>query len=72
VISCGFWPGDRRAKTAAFYSYTAPAPTGLGDEPVRPSEAYWDKQFGEFFLKYDDVRAASSPEKPYSIFAKHL
>ena len=62
VISCGFWPGDRRFKSAAFYSYTAPAPAGLADEPVRPQKAYWDKQLGEFFLKYDDLRAAQSPE----------
>ena len=62
VISCGFWPGDRRFKNAAFYSYTAPAPAGLSDEPVRPQAGYWDKQLGEFFLKYDDARAAQSPE----------
>jgi len=63
VISCGFWPGDRRYKQAAFYSYTMPAPAGLEKEKVRPSSAYWDTQMGEFFLKYDDVRAAASPEQ---------
>jgi hypothetical protein len=63
VISCGFWPGDRRYKQAAFYSYTLPAPAGLEKEKVRPGGAYWDTQMGEFFLKYDDARAASSPEQ---------
>ena len=64
VISCGFWPGDRRFKYAAFYSYTAPAPPGLKDEEVRPSGAgYWEPQLGEFILKYDDARAAESPER---------
>jgi len=62
VISCGFWPGDRRYKQAAFYSYTLPAPAGLEKEKVRPASAYWDTQMGEFLLKYDDVRAAASPE----------
>jgi hypothetical protein len=63
VISCGFWPGDRRFKHAAFYSYTAPAPPGLKDEKVRPfAAAYWEPQLGEFILKYEDVRAAESPE----------
>src|SRR5215471_6583334 len=52
VISCGFWPGDRRFPLPAFYSYTAPAPAGIDQEPVRPAAAYWDKQLGEFILKY--------------------
>jgi hypothetical protein len=63
VSSCGFWPGDRRYKQAAFYSYTMPAPTGFEKEKVRPGAAYWDTQLGEFLLKYDDVRAADSAEK---------
>jgi hypothetical protein len=63
VISCGFWPGDRRYKQAAFYSYTMPAPAGLEKETVRPNAAHWDKQLGEFILNYDDVRAADSPDQ---------
>jgi hypothetical protein len=63
VSSCGFWPGDRRYKQAAFYSYTMPAPTGFEKEKVRPSAAYWDTQLGEFLLKYNDVRSADSPER---------
>jgi hypothetical protein len=61
VISCGFWPGDRRYPHAAFYSYTKPAPEGLGKQVVRPDAARWDNQMGEFVLKYDDVRSAASP-----------
>jgi Family of unknown function (DUF5996) len=63
VSSCGFWPGDRRYKQPAFYSYTAPPPAGIEKEKVRPAAAYWDTQLGEFLLKYDDVRAAASPEQ---------
>lgn len=61
VISCGFWPGDRRFKRAAFYSYTAPSPPGLDHEIVRPTAAYWEPQLGEFILKYEDIRASQSP-----------
>ena len=57
VISCGFWPGDRRFKQAAFYSYTSPPPSGLDKEP------YWNGQLSEFILKYDDVRCAASPDQ---------
>lgn len=63
VISCGFWPGDRRFKHAAFYSYTMPAPSGLNQERATPGAAYWDTQLGEFILKYDDVRMAESPDQ---------
>ena len=63
VISCGFWPGDRRFPHAAFYSYTKPAPSGLEKEIVHPNAAYWDTQMGEFILKYDDVRTAPSPDQ---------
>jgi hypothetical protein len=63
VSSCGFWPGNRQFKNAAFYAYSAPSPAGLEQQPVRPEAAYWDSQFGEFILKYDDARAASTPEQ---------
>jgi hypothetical protein len=62
VISCGFWPGDRRFPHAAFYAYAKPAPAGLERERLRPEAARWDDGMGEFLLEYDDVRAASSPE----------
>lgn len=62
VISCGFWPGDRRFRHAAFYAYAAPSPAGLDQEAVRPQAAHWDAQLSEFILRYEDVRAAPSPE----------
>jgi len=62
VISCGFWPGDRRFKEAAFYSYTAPSPSELKKEAVRPDGAFWHEGFNNFILKYDDVRLKASPE----------
>jgi Family of unknown function (DUF5996) len=63
VISCGFWPGDRRFKQPAFYSYTKPAPVGLEKASLQPSGSYWDTQLGEFLMKYEDVRAAESPDQ---------
>ena len=45
----------------AFYSYTAPQPPGLPDEPVRPAAAAWHKDLSEFILMYEDVRRAESP-----------
>jgi hypothetical protein len=63
VTSCGFWPGDRRFKEASFYAYSAPSPPGLDAEPVRPAAGHWDRQLGEFILKYSDVRTEAAPDQ---------
>ena len=68
VISCGFWPGDDRFPAPAFYSYTAPEPPGLPTAPIRPEEAFYSHELGEFLLLYEDVRTASSPEQALLAF----
>jgi Family of unknown function (DUF5996) len=62
-ISCGFWPGDERFPTPAFYSYTLPEPPGLKTTTIRPAAAFYSQELGEFVLRYDDVRRAFSPER---------
>ena len=57
VISCGFWPGDRKFSHPAFYSYALPTPAGIDKEPD------WDAKLGEFILQYDTVREADSPDQ---------
>jgi hypothetical protein len=64
VIAFGFWPGDdRRTPYPAFYSYTAPEPDGLRDEPLQGAGAVWqDTGAGSLaVLPYDDLRAAGDP-----------
>ncbi len=63
VISAGFWPGGGAVDGPAFYSYTAPAPPGLEEQPVRPEAAHWNRQLSEFILMYEDVRRADSPRR---------
>src|SRR6185437_10370516 len=63
VISAGFWPGNGGFGKAAYYSYTAPAPEGLAEAKVEPTQAYYDSSMGLFLLLYDDVRNAPDPEK---------
>jgi hypothetical protein len=62
-ISCGFWPGDDRFPAPAFYAYTYPEPPGLKTASIRPAAAFYSQELGEFLLRYDDVRSASSPEQ---------
>lgn len=64
VSAVGFWPGDdRRTPYPAFYSYIAPEPAGLRDEPLAPGGAEWqDMGSGSLaVLPYDAVRAAADP-----------
>jgi hypothetical protein len=61
VIAFGFWPGDDSVRYPAFYSYTAPAPNGLVDQPLEPAAAAWDHARGTARLPYDAVRQADDP-----------
>ena len=63
VISHGFWPGGGAIQDAAFYAYSAPVPEGLDKEPLRPASAFYSQDAKEFFLMYDDVRTAASPDE---------
>jgi hypothetical protein len=63
VISFGFWFGDDAFAEPAFYSYTAPEPDGLGDQPLEPGTAQWMPRNASHLavLRYDDARAETDP-----------
>ncbi len=64
VISFGFWFGDDKVPAPAFYSYTAPEPVGLADEPLL-LPASWQEANGSHMalLMYDDVREDIDPRE---------
>ncbi|CAN5657257.1 DUF5996 family protein [soil metagenome] len=64
VISFGFWPGDAKVRAPAFYSYTAPEPAGLADQPLQPDAAHWNVTNGSSMalLMYNDLRQMESPK----------
>jgi Family of unknown function (DUF5996) len=67
VSSVGWWPGGTgytgvTVDDAAYYAYMAPTPDGYGTAKVRPDQAFWHQQLGEFLLMYDEVRRAADPE----------
>jgi hypothetical protein len=63
VISFGFWFGDDDFPEPAFYAYTAPEPTGLASEPLRPEVARWVRRNASHLavLRYDQARAEHDP-----------
>src|SRR6201995_2825631 len=50
VSSAGFWPGGGPIAYPAFYSYAYPAPEGFGAAAVKPAQAFFSKDLGEFIL----------------------
>ncbi len=62
VSSAGFWPGNDAVPNPAFYSYAYPAPPGFSSAPVRPSEAFYSEELGEYLLAYEAVRTAGDPD----------
>jgi len=62
VSSAGFWPGGGAIDYPAFYSYAYPAPDGFAAARVRPDEAFFSSDLGEFILPYDAVRSAPQPD----------
>ena len=71
VISFGWWPGDDNLGDAAYYSYTAPEPDGLRDQPL--ALGAWQAT-GEAsslaILPYEEVRTADDPRRALLAFCE--
>lgn len=66
VISFGFWFGDDKPGSVAapaFYSYTAPKPEGLENEPLKPDVAFWTQDGSMALLLYDEIRKNADPRE---------
>ncbi len=70
VISFGFWPGDDNLGDAAYYSYTAPEPEGLRDQPL--SAGAWIESGSGLLavLPYEAVRTARAPRTTLLAFCQ--
>lgn len=62
VSSAGFWPGGQGIDYPAYYSYAVPAPPGFDSAPIRPAQAFWNRDLNQYNLPYDAVRTAADPE----------
>jgi hypothetical protein len=69
-VAIGWWPGDPRHPTAAFYAYAHPAPAGYDQATLAPPAAHWNADVGEYILEWDDVRSAPDPHGAALEFAR--
>ncbi len=69
-VAVGWWPGDARYPTAAFYAYAHPSPTGFANAALEPSSAQWNASLGEYVLDWDTVRASPQPAATALEFAR--
>ena len=70
VISFGFWAGDDTVGDATYYSYTAPEPEGLREQPL--SAGRWI-EYGSgslAVLPYETVRGARDPRTTLLAFCQ--
>jgi hypothetical protein len=67
-VAIGWWPGDQRHPTAAFYAYAHPAVPGF--ENASLPLAQWDGALGEYVLEWDDVCAQPDPRGAALEFAR--
>ncbi len=70
VISFGFWAGDDNLGDAAYYSYTAPEPDGLRDQPLSAGEWVPSGAGSLAVLPYEAVRTSSDPRSAVLAFCQ--
>ncbi|MBV8388450.1 MAG: hypothetical protein JO080_01485 [Mucilaginibacter sp.] len=63
VSSCGFWPGSEQFPHPVFYAYCYPTPPEFSKQPIKPNEAFFSAEMGEFMLLYEVVQRSDDPEE---------
>jgi hypothetical protein len=69
LSSAGFWPGTGYGE-AAFYSYAYPEPDGFKKATVRPAEAFYHNDLGEYLLTYRAVQESDNPDAALKDFLR--
>jgi hypothetical protein len=71
-VAVGWWPGDERHGSAAFYGYAHPAVDGFGGATLSPPAAHWEESLGEYILEWDDARSSADPHGTAVDFARSV
>jgi hypothetical protein len=59
-VAVGWWPGDPKYDSAAFYAYAHPAPDGFAGAEISSALGHWNAELGLYVLDWAD--ACASPD----------
>lgn len=62
LSSAGFWAGNGLGEPA-FYSYAYPEPEDYRDSVIKPQNAFYSEDLGEYLLPYQAVKNTSNPDE---------
>jgi hypothetical protein len=71
-VAVGWWPGDGRYATPAFYAYAHPAPDGFAGAQLEPAGTRWEADLGLYVLDWEDVRGTPDPHATGVRFARSV
>ena len=63
VSSAGFWPGSQDFPFPVFYAYAYPSAPTFSAQPIKPTQAFYSQDLGEFLLKYGDLLQSNDPDQ---------
>jgi Family of unknown function (DUF5996) len=69
-VAVGWWPGDAKYESAAFYAYAHPAPEGFAGAEIAPEAAHWNGELGLYVLDWADACASSDAHRAALEFAR--
>ena len=69
-VAVGWWPGDAKYPSAAFYAYAHPAPEAFANATLAPEAARWEPALGVYMLDWDRVCASPDPHHAGLEFAR--
>ncbi len=69
-VAVGWWPGDQRYGSAAFYAYAHPAPAAFAAATLSPPSAHWNATLGEYVLDWADLGKSADPHRDGVEFAR--
>jgi hypothetical protein len=67
-VTVGWWAGDARYATPAFFAYAHPPREGFAGASLSPASARWDGELGLYLLDWDDAREGAGLEFARSVF----
>jgi hypothetical protein len=60
-VAVGWWPGDARNGSAAFFAYAHPPQEAFAGATISPAAARWEPELGLYMLDWDDARSSPDP-----------